>query len=113
VQDREIEAALIACVRRGVRVRLLTNTGAAPDLARLRQAGVAVHQVASPYIHAKMIWVDDRWAFIGSENISAASLDRNRELGVLIANAGVLARLQSIFTQDWAGTTFSLSLPPH
>jgi cardiolipin synthase len=105
VQDQEIEAVLGACARHGVKVRVLTNSGAAPALGPLRQAGVAIHQVTSPYIHAKMMWVDGRWAYIGSENISATSLDHNRELGVLVANAVVLVRLHSIFAQDWSGST--------
>ena len=105
VQDRQLEAALVACARRGVRVRLITNTGdpaSAPGVATLRAGGVGVRQLRVPYIHAKAVIADGRWAFVGSENISAASLDQNRELGVLVANGDTIARLDATFAQDWA-----------
>jgi phosphatidylserine/phosphatidylglycerophosphate/cardiolipin synthase-like enzyme len=104
VQDSGLEAALIAAAKRGVKVRLISNAGDRSNtrgIARIKAAGVAVHLVKKPYIHAKLILVDNRWAFVGSENISAASLDRNRELGVLVRDAGALSLLGATFNTDW------------
>jgi phosphatidylserine/phosphatidylglycerophosphate/cardiolipin synthase-like enzyme len=53
------------------------------------------------YMHAKIIVVDGKTAFVGSENISTQSLDRNRELGIIVSDAGVLNTLQSTFQKDW------------
>ena len=39
---------------------------------------------------------------VGSENISAQSLDQNRELGIIVSDANVLSRLQTTFQKDWA-----------
>jgi cardiolipin synthase len=105
VQDRGIEAALVAASHRGVRVRLISNAADATNtrgLAVLRAGGVGIRLLHSPYIHAKAVIADNRWAFVGSENISAASLDKNRELGVLLADPDALARLAATFAQDWA-----------
>jgi phosphatidylserine/phosphatidylglycerophosphate/cardiolipin synthase-like enzyme len=104
VQDAALEAALVAGARRGVRVRLISNAGDASNaagIARLRGGGAQVRLLHSPYIHAKMILVDGRWAFVGSEHISTGSLDANRELRVLIADPDALARLAETFTTDW------------
>lgn len=104
VQDPEMELALVAAAHRRVRVRLISNAGDstnAPGIARLRAGGVHIHLLTSPYIHAKMVLVDGRWAFVGSENISTSSLDQNRELGVLVADPDALSRLASTFEQDW------------
>jgi len=104
VQDAGLETALIAAARRGVRVRLISNAGDKSNtrgIARIRAGGVAVRLVTAPYIHAKLILVDNQWAFVGSENISAASLDRNRELGVLVRDPSALSLLGSTFTSDW------------
>lgn len=49
----------------------------------LDAAGVRVRFLASPYIHAKLIAGSDE-AFIGSENFSWTSLNRNREVGVML-----------------------------
>ncbi len=52
------------------------------------------------YLHAKMI-VGNREAFVGSENFSVASLDANREMGLLL-NGRDIGALQTQFDRDWA-----------
>jgi cardiolipin synthase len=104
VQDSGVEAALVAAAKRGVAVRVISNAGDTSNqrgIAVLRAGGVTVRLVTAPYIHAKLVLVDDKWAFVGSENISTASLDRNRELGILIRDPAVLARLGDTFNGDW------------
>ena len=104
VQDRSVEDALVAAEKRGVHVRLISNQGDSTNargLAVLEQAGVQVHLLTSPYIHAKLILVDGSLAFVGSENISTSSLDRNRELGVLLSDRKAIASLESTFEADW------------
>ena len=67
----------------------------------LAAAGVRVRFLASPYIHAKLV-AGHREAFIGSENFSWASLNRNREVGVMLGQPDA----HRLFTQcvhDWAG----------
>jgi phosphatidylserine/phosphatidylglycerophosphate/cardiolipin synthase-like enzyme len=59
-----------------------------------------VRELTTPYIHAKVMVVDDRVAFVGSENLSAASLDHNRELGVLISGTSI-RRILHAFSADW------------
>lgn len=60
------------------------------------------------YIHAKMVLADYRTpeakAFVGSENFSPASLDKNRELGIIlrmVPDAGLLDTLNRTFSVDW------------
>jgi phosphatidylserine/phosphatidylglycerophosphate/cardiolipin synthase-like enzyme len=62
---------------------------------------VQVKEDTQLYMHAKIIVADEQKAFVGSENISTTSLDRNRELGVLIADSNVINTLQQTFQQDW------------
>jgi phosphatidylserine/phosphatidylglycerophosphate/cardiolipin synthase-like enzyme len=52
-------------------------------------------------MHAKIIVADGQRAFVGSENISTASLERNRELGIIVSDQKVLAILQQTFWYDW------------
>jgi cardiolipin synthase len=105
VQDARIEAALVAARKHGAFVRLISNYGDATNIRGLnvlRKGGVQTRLLRSPYIHAKAIVVDGAWAFVGSENISAASLDDNRELGLLISDQDVIAELRAVFEHDWA-----------
>jgi cardiolipin synthase len=53
-------------------------------------------------IHAKAIVVDGSAAYIGSENFTANSLDNNRELGIITADATVVAPLLKTMVTDWA-----------
>ncbi len=75
----------------------------------LSAAGVAVRTYADSssvlYIHAKAIVVDGRQAFVGSENFSTASLDYNRELGLITGAPGVVATVAATLAGDWAGAT--------
>lgn len=68
----------------------------------LREQGVHIRllPVKPTYMHAKMI-VDGDEGFIGSENFSESSLDKNREIGVLLRNPKELAKLRTQFQRDW------------
>jgi hypothetical protein len=47
--------------------------------------------------------VDSTKAFIGSENFSTASLDYNRELGLITSSASVVGPLNSTLSNDISG----------
>jgi phosphatidylserine/phosphatidylglycerophosphate/cardiolipin synthase-like enzyme len=75
--------------------------GANANVPRLTQAGIQVRYSQTLYMHAKMIVADGARAFVGSENFSDQSLDANRELGIIVADPTVLARLAATFSSDW------------
>ena len=102
VNDTGITRALIAAAGRKVRVRMVIAAGG--TIAELRRAGVQILVLQSPYIHAKAIVADGRTAFVGSENISSTSLDRNREVGLMVRDVGIVATLERTFAADLGGT---------
>ena len=113
IQDEACIQALISAASRGVAVRFisaqLTQDGRdanAPGRETLNSGGVDARAGTFLYIHAKMILADygtsDQVAFVGSENLSDASLDKNRELGILVEDKAILDRLNTVFEQDWA-----------
>lgn len=113
MQDPAIIDALIAAQKRGVAVRYIgaiamTGTTAphrdanAAGRKRLIQGGASVHLLAAPYVHTKTVIADGSVAFVGSENFSAASLDTNREVGILMTESAIIGRLSSVFAKDWA-----------
>lgn len=105
VLDRGTVRRLGEAARHGVRVRILAATVSVWATRYLKRAGVRLKSGAPsgsrPYIHAKVIVADRRLAFIGSENISATSLDQNRELGVVVAAPSVIQCIESTFARDW------------
>ncbi|HEX4206453.1 MAG TPA: phospholipase D-like domain-containing protein [Ktedonobacteraceae bacterium] len=85
-----------------------SNSGNDAGIQTLSQAGVQVREDAHYYIHGKMMVADGQKAFVGSENFSSASLDKNRELGILLADHTVIATLQQTFQQDWGDSQSGL-----
>jgi cardiolipin synthase A/B len=101
-----IESALEADAQRGVNVRVTMTADPSWDraFAELIGAGVHVHTYAADaglYIHAKMILTPAR-AFLGSQNFSDTSMDKNRELGLIFRDATIRASLARTFNTDYA-----------
>ena len=101
--DRAILDA-IAAKGRSARVILPASISAQDrrNVAWLKSRGVQVRLLPKHplYMHAKMITGQDE-AFIGSENFSEASLNGNREMGLLL-HGGAIGKLQEQFNRDWA-----------
>jgi phosphatidylserine/phosphatidylglycerophosphate/cardiolipin synthase-like enzyme len=53
-------------------------------------------------LHAKLVLVDGKAAYIGSVNLSCQSMEVNRELGILLHDAGVVGQLGQAFASDWS-----------
>ncbi len=109
--DTTIEDALIEAAKRGVNVKVCgENPGGEydSDFSRLAAAGVHISYYSSShgfYIHGKVIEADygtgRAKVFIGSENFSSTSLNRNRELGLITANQKVLSAIARTFAGDY------------
>jgi|MudIll2142460700_1097286.scaffolds.fasta_scaffold01130_6 phosphatidylserine/phosphatidylglycerophosphate/cardiolipin synthase-like enzyme len=108
--DYAVRDAVKKRVQAGVQVRALladanwidANASAATFLKDL---GVPVKWI--PHLHTKMFVVDGKVAYVGSENFSQTSLDKNREVGVILVESSSIAPLASTFDKDWAvGTDF-------
>ena len=103
-----IEDTLVAAAQRGVSVTVVMTHSSydASDLAYLVRHGVRVHETPTTglYIHAKVICVDCAGGrgtvFVGSQNFSTASLDYNRELGVITNDPLVVRAIEATVRGD-------------
>jgi cardiolipin synthase A/B len=110
--DTAVENALIRAAGRGVNVQVCgENSGGEYDSAysRLARAGIHISYYSSStgfYIHGKVIEADygtgHARIFIGSENFSSTSLNRNRELGLIISAPAVMSAMAKTFSADFA-----------
>ena len=76
-----------------------------PNFDALAAAGAHVHVLYGEhpvYVHAKMIWVDGQRVFLGSENLSTASLAWNRELGLISTDPAIVRATEQTFAHDAA-----------
>jgi phosphatidylserine/phosphatidylglycerophosphate/cardiolipin synthase-like enzyme len=111
LSDRAAVDALVAARARGCAVAAVLpgyGRSAATDAAarRLAAGGVTVRLVDAPTIHAKALLADE-WLYLGSANLTTASLDANREVGLALTDGAALALVGSTITDDLArGRTF-------
>lgn len=52
-------------------------------------------------LHAKCIVVDGTWFFVGSQNLRRVSLNRRREVGIIIEDDVMARRIERVFDEDW------------
>lgn len=97
--------ALLAARARGVAVTLAwpgPTAGAPSTFGTLAAAGATVRAVDAPAIHGKVAVADASAVYLGSANLSATSLDANREVGLRLDDPSLAARIASTVTADAA-----------
>jgi putative cardiolipin synthase len=130
--------ALSSLARRGVQVRVLTNSLAATDEKSvhagyikhrkdLLQAGVQLYELkpeASPImrrasevgrgskagLHAKTYAVDGRAIFVGSFNLDPRSARLNTEMGLVIDSPTMAARLQAVVAGAYPSLAYRVGI---
>ena len=97
---------------RGVRLRVLLSSKMLDQdpasVERLRRIPGAIVRsfdlagVSRGILHAKYFVVDDREAFLGSQNFDWRALEHIHELGVRTRDPELVPRLSELFSLDWA-----------
>jgi len=84
----------------GVEVRII---GVVP-----RRTGLLkVRSLKAVRLHVRLILRDGERAFLGSQSLRAAELDRRREVGLLFRDRAIANRIAKLFDQDWAKAKIS------
>jgi len=123
MSDAGVESAIEAALKRGVAVTLVQEnmTGSyTAILQTYKSDGAKVATYSSRtgyYIHAKAFLADYNTAqaslFLGSENCTAASLNSNRELGLIFNDPTCMTGVYNAITKDFNGGSQSLVVPAH
>jgi cardiolipin synthase len=109
IPDREIRAALVGAVRRGVDVRVMVAGESDVQAvyhasrflyARLLREGIALYEWMGTVFHAKTAVIDGAWSTIGSYNLDHRSWRHNLEINVAIDGAEVADALATRFLLD-------------
>lgn len=108
--DYAVRNAVKARVEAGVDVRVMLADANwidanASAVTFLKGLGVTVKWI--PHLHTKVIVADGARAYLGSENLSQTSLDKNREVGLVVVEPSSVAPITTSFETDWtAGTAY-------
>lgn len=96
VSDRAMIRLLRDRARQGVEIRIIGKVVKPSDdfdpgrLMRMR-------------FHTRTIVRDRREAFLGSQSLREAELDKRRELGIILRDHDIVHSLLKVFESDWAG----------
>jgi putative cardiolipin synthase len=130
IPSPDLEATIERAVRRGVEVRILTNSISSNNhlaahsayrnhIQQLLAGGAELHEVRvdardryvhmfppadrkSLALHAKALVFDHDKVFIGSANLDPRSLRINTEMGLLVESEALNARVRTAFEPDFA-----------
>jgi phosphatidylserine/phosphatidylglycerophosphate/cardiolipin synthase-like enzyme len=100
LSDRMMLRTLAERQKAGVEIRVI---------GKLEKAmpGIEARKLATMRLHVRAIVRDGSTAFVGSQNLRKLELDGRREVGVIVTDARIARKIQSVFEADWeesAGT---------
>jgi cardiolipin synthase len=107
--DGRIEEALIAAVKRGVKVIVITpaksdhtttSTASHSGFGAFLLGGVEIYEYQPALMHAKAMVVDGVWATVGSANLDYRSLAINEELNLVVYDGALAQQLEKSFQED-------------
>ncbi len=106
LSDEAVRELLARRAAQGVQVRVILADpawieGNAEAMAWLSARGVSVRILRALENHAKLILVDGVRAYVGSHNLSWTSIERNREVGLVLTRPEAIEPLQDAFDTDW------------
>jgi cardiolipin synthase len=110
VTDESTKWALKDAVKRGVKVRIVTEGditdaksvkyASRRSYEELMSAGIELYEYQPTMLHTKATVVDRIWSMFGSANLDNRSLELNDELNVLVSNPKLAGRLLEDFEAD-------------
>ncbi|HEY6555465.1 MAG TPA: phospholipase D-like domain-containing protein [Vicinamibacteria bacterium] len=84
-------------VSAGVSVRIMGKLGK-------RGVGLSAEKFPGKRLHVRAIVRDGKRAFVGSQGLRTLELDGRREVGLIVKDPKVVARMIAVFEGDWALT---------
>jgi len=104
LKDEHMFSLLIQKAEQGIDINIILADTAQEDnkneIEKLRKLWVKVELIKTPKIHAKAILVDKTYLFMWSENFSTYSLDKNREVWLIIKDKTNISKFIDIFKKD-------------
>ena len=110
VPDELTRAALVAALRRGVRLRIIVpgteidaevvRKASRANWGELLEAGAEIHEYQPTMFHCKTLIVDRRLVSVGSTNFDNRSFRLNDEANLNVYDPAFAARVTEVFEQD-------------
>lgn len=108
IPERSMVSALITAALRGVDIRIVlpgrnnlpfVQWAGQAMLGELLTSGIKIYYQPPPFVHSKLLLVDEIWSLIGSANLDTRSLRLNFELNLSVIDSGLAASVRRHFEQ--------------
>ena len=106
LQDEELEEKLIAKSEKWINVELIVRESfyleEKEKISYLEKKWIKIMPLNKSSMHSKAILIDEKYLFIWSINFSSYSLDKNREIWLLLTNKDIIEKFNELFEKDFA-----------
>lgn len=113
IPDREMISSLVTAALRGVDVRIIlpgrsnlpfVDWACSAMLRELQLSGIRLFYQPPPFVHTKLLLVDNAWSFVGSANLDTRSLRLNFELNLSIFDTELSSTISRHFDRAIANS---------
>ncbi|MEW6207582.1 MAG: phospholipase D-like domain-containing protein [Acidobacteriota bacterium] len=103
LQDQETLGLLLRKAAAGIDIKVISQAAFYDEVLPNFHA----RKLARFKLHAKCVVVDGAKFFVGSQNLRKMSMDRRREVGIIIEDPVMARRIERVFDEDWTNATES------
>jgi phosphatidylserine/phosphatidylglycerophosphate/cardiolipin synthase-like enzyme len=106
LSDEKLEELLIKKALLWVNIEVIVSRdfslNHAEKIRKMEKSWIKIKTLKKIKMHSKAILIDNEYLFIWSINFSSYSLDKNREVGVLLKDKDIISKFIKLFSKDFA-----------
>ena len=106
LSDEKLEDLLVEKVKTWIKIRIIVSQDFYADekvkIRKLEDLWISIKPLKTAKMHSKAILVDNKYLFIWSTNFSSYSIDKNREVGLIVTNRKVIEDFSKLYNKDFA-----------
>ena len=106
LSDEKLENLLIKKSKQWVKIRVIVSEDFYNEektkITNLWNIWIEIKPLLDSKNHSKAILIDSKYLFIWSVNFSSYSLDKNREVWIILTNEDIISKYIKLFNKDFA-----------
>ncbi len=103
LKDEKINNLILDLQKKWIDIKIIVNKNNLEDeeIVYLKEKWIQIKALEKQKMHSKVIIVDKKYIFIWSENFSSYSLDKNREIWIILKEESLIKKVLEIFETDF------------
>lgn len=104
IKDEKLEKLIIKKAKEGIKIDLIVSKSMLEDnkekFEEIKKNWINIKSLKKPKLHSKSILVDSKYLYIWSINFSNYSIDKNREVWVILKDKIIIEKFINLFLED-------------